>query len=98
MTGPTPTQTVTQDELGRAARQRDRALAAYREALAAFDRENPAPPCTWATWREARERDRRRTAALAAHVKRLDRARSRYRDLGCRRIVQRNDLKHDRTP
>jgi hypothetical protein len=83
---------VTQADLDRAAQQRDRALAAYQKALAAFDRDNPAPPCTWSTWREAKERDRRRTAALAPHVKRLDRARSRYRDLVCRRIVQREDL------
>ena len=38
---------VTQDELDRAAGQRDRAPAAYQEALAAFNRENPAPPSSW---------------------------------------------------
>ena len=91
MTKP-PTRSPSQHDLDRAARQRDRALAAYQQALADFNRENPAPPCTWATWREGKERDRRRRTALAPHLKRLDQARSRYRDLVCRRIVQPEDL------
>ena len=83
---------VTQDQLDRAAKHRDQALAAYQHALADFDRQDPAPPCTWGTWREAKERNARRQAALAPHVKRLDQARSRYRDLVCRQILQREDL------
>ena len=91
MTKP-PTRSITQKDLDRAALQRDHALAAYQQALADFERKNPPPPCTWSTWPEANERARRQKTALAPQIKRLDHARSRYRDLLCLHIHQPQDL------
>ena len=77
------TSSATELDLDRAAHDRNHALAAYQQALADFDRDDPPPPCTWATWPQAKQRNKRRRTALAPHLDRLAQARNRYRDLLC---------------
>ena len=63
--------------------ERDAALIAWRTAGEHYEAAHPAPPVTWAAWREGRTWASERETARIAETIRLERARERVRRNAC---------------